>query len=173
MLDAEKGSHLSHAASDGGGVIAQTFKAEGQLMPYLVGDNLIVGGLLDKADTLGLCPLVDGIEGGSLKIDLTFTQAMGRKNCFELAEQGGFAAARRAAEDGEITRLNGQVKQQGNTGQFMHKLPALLEFITASMTLEAGDLVTTGTPAGIGPMEKGDVVEVEIPGIGILRNFVR
>lgn len=71
------------------------------------------------------------------------------------------------------TRLNGKTVQQGNTEQFMHKLPALLEFITASMTLEAGDLVTTGTPAGIGPMKKGDVVEVEIPGIGILRNFVK
>ena len=71
------------------------------------------------------------------------------------------------------TRLNGEVKQHGNTAQFMHKLPQLLEFITACMTLYPGDLVTTGTPSGIGPMEKGDTVEVEIPGIGILRNYVK
>ncbi len=70
------------------------------------------------------------------------------------------------------TRLNGEVKQQGNTCDFLHPMGELFAFITASMTLEAGDLVTTGTPAGIGPMEKGDVVEVEVEGIGILRNFV-
>jgi 2-keto-4-pentenoate hydratase/2-oxohepta-3-ene-1,7-dioic acid hydratase in catechol pathway len=68
---------------------------------------------------------------------------------------------------------NGRVVQQGNTDQFMHKLPQLLAFITASMTLLPGDVVTTGTPAGIGPMKSGDTVEVEIPGIGILRNYVR
>lgn len=71
------------------------------------------------------------------------------------------------------TCLNGKVMQQGNTSDFLHKIPELLEFITASMTLEAGDLVTTGTPAGIGPMKPGDTVEVEIPGIGILRNYVQ
>lgn len=70
------------------------------------------------------------------------------------------------------TRLNGKVVQQGNTEQFMHAVPQLLEFITAAMTLEAGDVVTTGTPAGIGPMEKGDTVEVEIEGIGVLKNHV-
>ena len=71
------------------------------------------------------------------------------------------------------TRLNGKVVQQGNTEQFMHDVPHLLEFITAAMTLEAGDVVTTGTPAGIGPMKKGDVVEVEIQGIGVLKNHVK
>jgi len=70
------------------------------------------------------------------------------------------------------TRLNGEFKQQGNTNQFLHGLPQLLEFITASMTLEPGDVVTTGTPAGIGPMVPGDVVEVEVEGIGILRNYI-
>lgn len=70
------------------------------------------------------------------------------------------------------TRLNGEVRQKANTELFMTKLPQLLEFITASMTLEPGDVVTTGTPAGVGPMKPGDVVEVEIAGIGILRNHI-
>jgi len=70
------------------------------------------------------------------------------------------------------TRLNGKTVQDGNTKQFMHKLPQLMEFITAAMTLEVGDVVTTGTPAGIGPMQKGDTVEVEIEGIGVLKNYV-
>ena len=70
------------------------------------------------------------------------------------------------------TRLNGRTVQKGNTALFMHKLPALMAFITASMTLEPGDVVTTGTPAGVGPMQPGDTVEVEIPGIGVLRNHI-
>lgn len=70
------------------------------------------------------------------------------------------------------TRLNGAVVQRGSTSQFMTPVPQLLEFITASMTLEPGDVVTTGTPAGIGPMAPGDTVEVTIQGIGTLRNRI-
>ena len=70
------------------------------------------------------------------------------------------------------TRLNGTVVQQGNTSQFMTAVPQLLEFITASMTLEPGDVVTTGTPAGIGPMVPGDTVEVTVQGIGTLRSRI-
>lgn len=70
------------------------------------------------------------------------------------------------------TRLNGETRQKANTDLFMTKLPELFAFITASMTLEAGDVVTTGTPAGVGPMKPGDLVEVEIKGIGILRNHI-
>lgn len=73
---------------------------------------------------------------------------------------------------GVETRLNGKPVQYGRTAQFMVKIPALMAFITASMTLEPGDVVTTGTPAGIGPMEPGDTVEVEIEGIGVLRNRI-
>ncbi|MEG2119777.1 MAG: fumarylacetoacetate hydrolase family protein [Pseudoflavonifractor sp.] len=70
------------------------------------------------------------------------------------------------------TRLNGKTVQSSGTALFITKVPELLEFITASMTLEPGDVVTTGTPAGIGPMVSGDTVEVEIEGIGVLRNHV-
>ena len=77
------------------------------------------------------------------------------------------------ADLGLELRLNGTVMQAGRTSQFMTKVPQLLAFITASMTLEPGDVVTTGTPSGIGPMTPGDVVEVEIEGIGVLRNYVK
>ena len=70
------------------------------------------------------------------------------------------------------TRLNGKVVQQGNTADFITPVGRLIEFITASMTLEPGDVVATGTPAGVGPMIPGDVVEVEIEGVGILKNHV-
>lgn len=70
------------------------------------------------------------------------------------------------------TRLNGRVVQQGDTSDFITSIPKLLEFITASMTLEPGDVVATGTPAGVGPMIPGDRVEVDIEGIGVLENHV-
>lgn len=70
------------------------------------------------------------------------------------------------------TRLNGKTVQSSRTSMFMTKIPEMLAFITASMTLEPGDVVSTGTPAGIGPMQPGDVVEVEIESIGILRNHI-
>lgn len=70
------------------------------------------------------------------------------------------------------TRLNGNTVQSSRTALFMHKIPEIIEFITASMTLEPGDVVATGTPAGVGPMVPGDTVEVEIEGIGVLRNHI-
>lgn len=70
------------------------------------------------------------------------------------------------------TRHNGKTVQSSRTSLFMTKISALMEYITAAMTLEPGDVVTTGTPAGIGGMVPGDTVEVEIEGIGILRNYI-
>jgi len=68
------------------------------------------------------------------------------------------------------TRLNGEVKQQGSTADLIFPLDFLLRYISASITLEPGDLIPTGTPAGVGPVNAGDVVEVEVTGLGILKN---
>ena len=70
-------------------------------------------------------------------------------------------------------RVNGVVKQDGRSSDQVFPLPRLLAFISACMTLEPGDLVSTGTPAGVGPLRAGDVVEVEVEGVGVLRNPVR
>jgi len=70
------------------------------------------------------------------------------------------------------TRVNGAVKQKSNTSDLIFDISRLVEFISQVMTLEPGDLIATGTPPGVGPLQKGDVVEVEIEGIGILRNSV-
>lgn len=71
-----------------------------------------------------------------------------------------------------ITRLNGEEKQRSNTSLLIHTVPKLLAFITEAITLLPGDFVLTGTPAGVGAMQPGDVVDVEIPTVGILRNRV-
>lgn len=70
------------------------------------------------------------------------------------------------------TRVNGEVRQRGNTRDFLFTLAQLLRAVTAVMTLEAGDLVATGTPAGVGPLQAGDRVSVTIGGVGTLENFV-
>lgn len=72
-----------------------------------------------------------------------------------------------------IGRVNGEERQRGSSAQMIFDIPHLLAYISAIMTLEPGDLVATGTPAGVGPLAPGDVVEVEIPGVGILSNPVR
>src|ERR1019366_8530183 len=71
------------------------------------------------------------------------------------------------------TRLNGGVRQRGRTAEMVLGVGELLAYISRCMTLEPGDAVFTGTPAGVGPLRDGDVVEVEIEGIGVLRNPVR
>jgi 2-keto-4-pentenoate hydratase/2-oxohepta-3-ene-1,7-dioic acid hydratase in catechol pathway len=71
-----------------------------------------------------------------------------------------------------VTRVNGQVKQNGNTRDMIFKCDFLIEFVTSIMTLCPGDVISTGTPAGVGPLNAGDEVEVEIENIGVLRNHV-
>jgi 2-keto-4-pentenoate hydratase/2-oxohepta-3-ene-1,7-dioic acid hydratase in catechol pathway len=71
------------------------------------------------------------------------------------------------------TRLNGAVKQHGKTAEMAYSIPAIIAFISSVMTLEPGDLIATGTPAGVGRLASGDVVEVEVTGVGVLRNPVK
>ncbi len=68
--------------------------------------------------------------------------------------------------------LNGELRQSSRTSQLIFKVNELVSFISGIMTLEPGDLIITGTPAGIGPMQPGDEVEVRIEGIGSLKNRV-
>ncbi len=71
------------------------------------------------------------------------------------------------------TYLNGVRKQQGNTNDLVYSVPELIEFISNIMTLLPGDLIATGTPSGIGPMQPGDTVEIRIEPIGTLRNYLK
>ncbi|WP_435194707.1 fumarylacetoacetate hydrolase family protein [Natronomonas sp. EA1] len=69
-------------------------------------------------------------------------------------------------------RLNGETKQSSSRDHFIFSIPELIAEITAYMTLEPGDVISTGTPAGVGPLSDGDEVEVEIEGVGTLRHTV-
>jgi 2-keto-4-pentenoate hydratase/2-oxohepta-3-ene-1,7-dioic acid hydratase in catechol pathway len=70
------------------------------------------------------------------------------------------------------TRLNGELKQDGNTRDLIFSVPRVLSYISSFLTLEPGDLVLTGTPDGVGPMEVGDKLEVTVEGIGTLEGYV-
>ena len=71
------------------------------------------------------------------------------------------------------TRLNGDVVQDSNTSHMIFPIAETIEFISKQITLEAGDIIATGTPDGVGPLKNGDVVEIEIEKIGTLRNPVQ
>ncbi|MFF3028202.1 fumarylacetoacetate hydrolase family protein [Microbacterium sp. NPDC057944] len=71
------------------------------------------------------------------------------------------------------TRVNGEVRQHAPLTDMIHSVPAIIEYASAVFTLLPGDVILTGTPAGVGAFGAGDTVEVEITGLGILRNSVR
>ncbi len=77
-----------------------------------------------------------------------------------------------AADLRVVCRVNGQVRQDGRTSDMVHSPAKLVSFISQIMTLLPGDLISTGTPSGVGPIRAGDVVEVDIERVGVLRNPV-
>ena len=106
------------------------------------------------------------------------------KSCDTFAPVGEFVATKDEVADPHDLqiqfRLNGETLQNSNTKELIFKIPELVEFLSASITLEPGDIVATGTPPGVGFARKppvflkdGDTAEVEIEGLGILSNPVR
>jgi 2-keto-4-pentenoate hydratase/2-oxohepta-3-ene-1,7-dioic acid hydratase in catechol pathway len=77
-----------------------------------------------------------------------------------------------AAGIGVETRVNGQVKQNGNTRDFIFNLDVVIRYIAQAMTLYPGDLIPSGTPSGVGPVVAGDVMEISVEGVGTLKNSV-
>ena len=71
-----------------------------------------------------------------------------------------------------VTRVNGEERQRGRSDQMVFSIPFLISYISRIMTLEPGDLLATGTPEGVGPLSEGDLVEVELSGLDVLRNPV-
>jgi len=120
----------------------------------------------------GVAPLNDVTARDLQKTDGQWTRAKGFDTFCPIG-----AAVPVAAEDREglevICRVNGEVRQHGRASEMAFPIPVLVEYISAVMTLEPGDVIATGTPAGISKLSPGDVVEVEIPGVGKISNPVR
>jgi 2-keto-4-pentenoate hydratase/2-oxohepta-3-ene-1,7-dioic acid hydratase in catechol pathway len=71
-----------------------------------------------------------------------------------------------------VTRVNGAERQRAKAAEMTFAIPALIVYISGVMTLEPGDLIATGTPAGVGPLAAGDTVEIELTGLSLVRNPV-
>lgn len=71
-----------------------------------------------------------------------------------------------------VTSVNGEVKQKDRTSSMIHRVEEIISHISSFMTLSEGDIILTGTPEGISPVEHGDVIEVTVEGIGTLRNNI-
>ncbi|MCX9009561.1 MAG: fumarylacetoacetate hydrolase family protein [Candidatus Methanoperedens sp.] len=98
-----------------------------------------------------------------------------RSKCFDTFAPVGPYIADPALDVSDLaikTRVNGELRQDSNTANLIFDVPYLIEFISTVMTLERGDIISTGTPPGVGELSIGDEVEVEIENIGILKNTV-
>lgn len=98
-----------------------------------------------------------------------------RSKCFDTFAPVGPYIADASLEVSDLaikTRVNGELRQDSSTANLIFDVPYLIEFISGAMTLERGDIISTGTPPGVGELSVGDEVEVEIENIGILKNTV-
>jgi 2-keto-4-pentenoate hydratase/2-oxohepta-3-ene-1,7-dioic acid hydratase in catechol pathway len=103
--------------------------------------------------------------------DVQFTRA---KSFDTFCPVGPYVVTGLAPADLRVeTRVNGDVRQNGRTSAMAFPVPFLIRYISSVMTLNPGDLIATGTPAGVGPLTDGDTVEVEVEGVGTLRNQVK
>ena len=120
----------------------------------------------------GIAPLNDVTARDLQKADVQFTRGKGFDT---FCPMGPMVSLNHVADRDAlqvICRVNGEVRQHGRVSEMAFDIPTLIEYISGVMTLEPGDVIATGTPAGVGPLRAGDVVEVEIPGIGTLSNPV-
>jgi 2-keto-4-pentenoate hydratase/2-oxohepta-3-ene-1,7-dioic acid hydratase in catechol pathway len=127
-----------------------------------------------EADALrhvaGYLPLNDVTARDLQKLDVQFT----RGKSFDTFCPVGVVVPRHDWHDLEIIcRVNGTVRQHGHASDMVFGVPSLIAAISRIMTLEPGDIIATGTPEGVGPLLPEDIVEVEVPGVGSIRNPVR
>jgi 2-keto-4-pentenoate hydratase/2-oxohepta-3-ene-1,7-dioic acid hydratase in catechol pathway len=119
----------------------------------------------------GIVALNDVTARDLQKTDGQWTRAKGFDTFCPIGPEGPAPADLGALE--VVTRVNGEERQRGRASQMVFNVGQLLAYISGIMTLEPGDVVATGTPAGVGPLNPNDVVEVEVVGVSRVRNPVR
>lgn len=126
----------------------------------------------DASDYIGGYTVINDVTARDLqRKDVQWTRA---KSFDTFAPIGPCIETELDPMDQNITlKINSKLKQNSNTKNMIFDVYELIEFISNIMTLKAGDIISAGTPPGVGPMNVGDTVEVEIEGIGILKNFLK
>jgi 2-keto-4-pentenoate hydratase/2-oxohepta-3-ene-1,7-dioic acid hydratase in catechol pathway len=120
----------------------------------------------------GYAPLNDVTARDLQRRDIQFTRAKGFDTFCPLGSLVPLARTSEWLELEVICRVNGSVRQHGRARDMVFGIPALISYVSAIMTLEVGDVIATGTPEGVGPLQPGDVVEVELAGLGAVTNPV-
>lgn len=140
--------------------------------------GVIVGATLRHADedeargaVRGVVALNDVTARDLQRKDSQWTRAKGFDTFCAVGEQGPVPEDLASLE--VITRVNGVERQRATASQMIFSIPFCLAFVSQVMTLEPGDLVATGTPAGVGPLTSGDEVVVEVVGVSVVRNVVQ
>ncbi len=139
--------------------------------------GVVVGSLLTRATedaaiaaVQGIVALNDVTARDLQKKDSQWTRAKGFDTFCPIGEMS--SAPHDLSNLVVITRVNGEERQRGSTSEMVFSIPMLLSYVSQVMTLEPGDIVATGTPAGVGPLVRGDVVEVEVEGMSRVSNPV-
>lgn len=124
-----------------------------------------------RAYARGIVALNDVTARDLQKTDGQWTRAKGFDTFCPIGGEGGLPDALESLS--VITRVNGAERQRGSAADMVFSIARLVAYISGIMTLVPGDVIATGTPAGVGPLAAGDVVEVEIPGVSRVSNPVR
>lgn len=139
--------------------------------------GVIVGQRLSRATEkqalaaiMGIAAVNDVTARDLQKSDSQWTRAKGFDTFCPVGRPGDPPADLGSLE--VVTRVNGSERQRGKASQMAFSIPMLLSYISNIMTLEPGDLVCTGTPAGVGTLKAGDAVEIEVVGVSRVRNTV-
>lgn len=119
----------------------------------------------------GVVALNDVTARDLQRVDSQWTRAKGFDTFCPIGELG--AVPNDLSSLTVVTRVNGKERQRGSASEMLFSIPDLLAYVSNVMTLEVGDIVATGTPAGVGILEPGDEVEVEIVGVSRVRNPVK
>ncbi|MFB6139807.1 MAG: fumarylacetoacetate hydrolase family protein [Halosimplex sp.] len=130
---------------------------------------------VDAADAMDVVRGYTCVDDVSNRDDQRVEQNWVRGKAFDGAAPMGpvVATPDEVPDDAAIElRVNGETKQSSSREEFIFSVPELIEEITTYMTLEPGDVIITGTPAGVGPLSDGDTVEIEIEGVGTLEHDV-
>ncbi len=139
--------------------------------------GVVIGSRLSHADAAaaarairGICALNDVTARDLQKSDGQWTRAKGFDTFCAIGPESAAPSDLKTLV--VLTRVNGVERQRGAASDMVFPIPDLLSYISGIMTLEPGDVVATGTPAGVGKLAAGDVVEIEIPGVSKVRNPV-
>jgi 2-keto-4-pentenoate hydratase/2-oxohepta-3-ene-1,7-dioic acid hydratase in catechol pathway len=149
---------------------SQRVEYEGEIAVVLRGRLTRASATEAREAVLGVTCAIDVTARDLQKKDGRFSRAKGFDT---FCPMGPAVRVGADLEDLEITtRVNGEERQRGHTGMMVFPIADLLAYVSRVMTLEPGDVLLTGTPSGVGPLNEGDRIEVEVSGVGVLSNPV-